>query len=210
MSSTSTNKRAETDGFSRANMAERISRFEGKYCVQWRKVDTWRVVMTTLLQKFQHTSGVETIIRHICPWGMKDLMTRLLSHRRCLNRSVLPKYVCDDHPLLVSELGYNKSEWTITISNIGAARPAEYHRLYCTYCHSTLIPRVIEEFKAGLEKPTLDYLIANWDILKIPDKYCDYVGCFLPWEPKIQEGPNSRKYIRDQSEHPKTSHIYSQ
>ena len=209
MSSTSTNKRAETDGFSRANMAERISRFEGKYCAQWRKVDTQRVVMTTLLQKFQYTSGVETIISHICLWGMKDLVTRLLSHRRCLNRSVLPKYVCDDHPLLVSELGYNKSEWTITISNTGAARPAEYHRLYCTYCHSALIPRVIEEFKAGLENPTLDNLIANWDILKIPDKYCDYVGCFLPWEPEIQAEPNSRKYIRDQSEHPKTLHIYT-
>ena len=55
----------------------------------------------------------------------------------------------------------------------------------------------------------MDSLIANWDALKIPEKRLDYVGCFLPWDPKTQAGPNACKFIRDQSEHPKTSHIYT-
>ena len=55
----------------------------------------------------------------------------------------------------------------------------------------------------------MDSLIANWDALKIPEKRLDYVGCFLPWDPKTQAGPNARKFIRDQSEHPKISHIYT-
>ena len=55
----------------------------------------------------------------------------------------------------------------------------------------------------------MDALTANWDALKIPKKYFDYVGCFLPWDPKTQSGLNTRRFIRDQSEYPKTSHIYT-
>ena len=53
----------------------------------------------------------------------------------------------------------------------------------------------------------MDALIANWDGLKIPEKYLDFVGCFLPRDSKAQVVPNARNLIRDQSEHPKTSHI---
>ena len=55
----------------------------------------------------------------------------------------------------------------------------------------------------------MDSFIANWNALKIPEKYLDYVGSFLPWDPRTQAGLNSHKFIRDQSEYPKTSHIYT-
>ena len=35
----------------------------------------------------------------------------------------------------------------------------------------------------------------------------DYVECFLPWHKDINAGPNARRFIREQSEHPKTTHI---
>ena len=71
-----------------------------------------------------------------------------------------------------------------------------------------LIPKLIDEFREGLsDSANIDGVIAKWDELKIPGKYMDYVGCFLPCDDqKVHAGPNARKYTRDQSEHPKTSH----
>ena len=203
----SSNKRAETHGFSRENMPDRLAHIQ-KHSASWRKVDSRKVVMTTLHQIWTHTSGVSTTVYHICPWGMKDIMTRLLGHKRCLNKNVIPKQVKDDHPLLTED--YNSKEWVITIANSGAEKPTSYHRLYCNHCQNHLIPRLTEDFKDGLgPAANIDTIIASWDSLKIPDKYMDYVGCFLPWEPKKHAGPNARKFIRDQSEHPKVSHIYT-
>ena len=200
-------KRADTDGFSHGNMVERLASIK-QYSADWRCIDKRCVVMTTLLQKFQHSSGSETVVQHICPWGMKDVITRLLGHPRCLSPNVLPKQLRNDHPVLIQT--YKKDEWTLVIANTGAKEPADYQRLYCNYCQTHLIPRLIQEFKGSLgENPSVDSLIANWDALKIPKKYLDYVGCFLPWDPKTQAGPNAHKLIRDQPEHPKTSHIYT-
>ena len=159
--------------------------------------------MTTLLQKFHHSSGSETIVQHIRPWGMKDVITQLLGHPCCLNPNVLPKQLRNDRPVLLQT--YKKEEWTLVIANTGAKEPANYQRLYCNYCQTHLIPHLMQEFKGSLdENPSVDSLIANWDALKIPEKYLDYVGCFLPWDPKTQARPNAHKFIRDQSEHPKT------
>ena len=107
-----------------------------------------------------------------------------------LSPNVLPKELRSDHPVVL------KSLQTTRDCNVTTVR-------------TNLIPRLIQEFKGSLgENPSVDSLIANWDTLKISEKYLDYVGCFLPWDPKTQAGPNARKFIRDQSEHPKTSHIY--
>ena len=37
----------------------------------------------------------------------------------------------------------------------------------------------------------------------------DYVGCFLPWNKAHHAGPNSRRFISERNEHPKTTHIYT-
>ena len=200
-------KRADTDGFSRGNMVERLASIK-RYSADWRRVNKRHVVITTLLQKFQHSSGSETVVQHICPWGMKNVITRLLGQPHYFNPDVLPKQLRNDHPVLMQT--YKKEEWTLVIANTGAKEPTDYQRLYCNYCQTHLIPRLIQEFKGSLgENPSVDSLIANWDALKIPEKYLDYVGCFLPWDPKTQAGPNARKFTRDQSEHPKISHIYT-
>ena len=135
--------------------------------------------MITLLRKFQHSSGSETVFQHIYPWGMIDAMTQFLGHPCCLNPNVLPKLLRNDHQLLIQT--YKKEEWTLVIANAGAKGPADYQRFYCNYCQTHLIPRLIQEFKGSLcENPSVDSLIANWEALKISEKYLDYVGCFLP------------------------------
>ena len=114
-------------------MVERLTSIK-RYSADWQRVDKWRVIMTTLLQKFQHSSASETIFQHICPRGMKDVITRLLGHLRCLNPNVLPKQLRNDHPLLIQT--YKKEEWTLVIANAGAKEPADYQRLYCIYCQT--------------------------------------------------------------------------
>ena len=63
-------KRADTDGFSHANMVEKLVN------IKWYSANSAKyVVMTTLLQKFQCSSSSETVVQHICPWGIKDVIT---------------------------------------------------------------------------------------------------------------------------------------
>ena len=57
------------------------------------------------------------------------------------------------------------------------------------------------------ENPSVNAIIVNWDALKTPKKYFDYVGCFSPWDPKIQAGPNTLKFISYQLKHTKVSPI---
>ena len=79
--------------------------------------------MTTLLQKFQYSSGSETVALLICPWVMKDVITRLLRHSRCLNPNILPMQLRNDYPVLVQT--YKKEEWILVIAKIGAKEPAD-------------------------------------------------------------------------------------
>ena len=100
-------------------------------------------------------------------------------------------------------------EWKISISNTGPQNPTNNHWLYCLHCTSKLIPKVLEQNKEGLgDNVKVEDLINSWDSLKVPEKYMDYIGCFLPWDPTVNAGPNSRRYIRDQADHPKISQMY--
>lgn len=208
MSNKKTKKRASCFGFSRENMVESLAKIE-KRGIVWRKTQSKTLVMTVLMQKFSHTSGAETIIKHLCPWGMKEVMTSLFTEPRCLNKQALPNKLKEEHPLITSDK-YDKKEWKITVANSGPLQPEKYYRLYCDHCETKLLPGMLERYSDRLgDMKNLVGLINNWDILKIPQKEIDYVGCFLPWKEDIQAGPNSRKFIRDPSEHPKTSHIYT-
>ena len=100
---------------------------------------------------------------------------------------------------------YKKEEWTLVIASTSARDPLDSQRLYCNYCQTHLISRLIPEFKDILgENLSVDGLIANRVAQKIPKKYLGCVGCFLPWDPKTQAGVNACKFIRDLAEHPKT------
>ena len=97
--------------------------------------------MTRLLQKFRHSSSLETAVQHICAWDMKDVITQLLGQSCCLNPNVLVKQLRNNHLDLVQT--YKKEEWTLVIANTGAKEPAGYKRLYCDSCQTLLIPCLI-------------------------------------------------------------------
>ena len=162
-------KRNSVNGYDRESMSKKLQNLR-RYGADWRKVGSETVVMTVLRQCFSHTSGVETIIKHLCPWGMREVMTKFLTEKRCLNKNVLPLAVKEDHPLLVQEL-YNKSEWKVSVANEGAMKAEKYHHLYCSHCKHVLVPKLIEEYRDGLGDATsIVGLINNWDALKIPSK----------------------------------------
>ena len=104
------------------NMVESIAQIEKRSAV-WRKVDSRTMLMTVLMQKFSHNSGVETIIKYLCPWGgMKEAIMKFFLESRCLNKNVLPVKVKEDHPQLTSE-AYDKKEWAISVANTGTNKP---------------------------------------------------------------------------------------
>ena len=92
-----TNKRAPTNIFSQENMTNKLANIK-KYGAAWRRVDTKKMVMTVLHQEFQHTSGEACVIKHLCPWGMREFMSKLLKDDRCKNKNVLPNKVKDVLP----------------------------------------------------------------------------------------------------------------
>ena len=105
---------------------------------------------------------------------------------------------------------YDKKDWAITINNTGAQEPTDYYHPCCTHGKNVLLPIVFEGFKEGLgANPDVVSMVSNWDAPKIPAKYMDYVGCFLPWNKAHHAGPNSRSFISELNEHPKTTHIYT-
>ena len=195
-------------GFLQKTMDTRLSNIN-KYWATWRKVEQRTVVMTGLTQSWTHTSG-EMEVKHICPWGMQDLMSKFYSRKICKNLPAVPNQVKIAFPKLFHKDVYQADEWAITMSNSGPQEPTKFYWLYFNHCQSVLVPTVLLEYgdKLGEEK-TIDSLIANWDLLKIPSKYADYVGCFLPWDAEHHACPNAPKYIRDQASHPKTSHAYT-
>ena len=203
-----TNKRNPTDGFCKDTMEERVKLIQ-KYNSSWRRLEQRKVVVTTLNQTFLHTpTGQEVMISHVCPWGMREYLSALLSHDKCKNWNVLPQQVKQHMPELTTKEKYLKDQWEVSIKHSGPSEPRLHYRLFCNHCQYVLIPKLVTKYKdeLGSDQQNIDGLIAKWDELKIPSKFVDYIGCFLPWEKNVHAAPNARKYIRDQSEHPKTSH----
>ena len=80
MSKPTTNKRSPTNGFDRQTMEDRIKNFK-RYKPEgdWRRIDSKLISMTVLYQKWTHKASQKTAeVKHICPWGMRDYVTKLL------------------------------------------------------------------------------------------------------------------------------------
>ena len=126
----------------------------------------------------------------------------------CLSHAIVPNEVKEQISDLMKKESYDKKDWAITINNTGAKEPTVSSVLHSL--QKVLLPKVFEEFKEGLgANPDVVSLVSNWNTLKIPAKYMDYVGCFLAWNKAHHADPNSRRFIREPNEHPKTTHIYT-
>ena len=72
------------------------------------------------------------------------------------------------------------------------------------------MPALLRKHKDSLgEKPDVFSLIDHFDSLKIPSDKIDFIGCFLPHDPSVCDGPSPRRFLRECSEHVSASHIWT-
>ena len=123
------------------------------------------------------------------------------------NQSVLPVKVKKDLPEIKSKDKWKKGQREISVKHSGPSQLQLHYILFYNHCKYVLVPKLITQYKDNFgNKGNIGSLVAKWDELKIPNKYVDYVGCFLPCEKTTFVAPNARKFNRHQSEHPKASH----
>ena len=209
-----TNKRRSYDGYSKQNIDEQvqlINRYQpaGK----WRRVElrTPKIVMTTLLQKWQLEDEEIAVVKHLCPWGVKDTYSKLLSDDKCKEKGFQPKVVQDFFKSPTAPK-YEKGKIKITVTNTGPAPSQQYYHVFCRICESDpeLLPALLRKHKDSLgEKPDVFSLIDHFDSLKIPSDKIDFIGCFLPHDPSVCAGPSPRRFLRECSEHVSASHIWT-
>ena len=167
-----------------------------------------KVAMTYLLQNWDYSGEILGNVKHICPWGMKDTMTFLLSDKKCKNKPVLP-YIIKD---LTTDKPYNKDLMTISVTNTGPHAAREYYRLSCQTCESDpeLLKAILQKHQDVLRpNPNIFTLIWNFDSLKVNTDKIDFVGCFLLWHTDVEAGPNARSFLKEPSEHIDICHLYT-
>ena len=87
-------KKMKTNGFSTANISDRISSMQKrKPNGDWRRFGKLTFSYTTITQLWKF-EGKECKILHFCPWGMHEtIMKRLSSENVCCNFNVIPEQV---------------------------------------------------------------------------------------------------------------------
>ena len=117
-----------------------------------------------------------------------------------LSYNVLPSEVkkainCDSNT-------FDKNDLVITIKNTGPQIPISFHAVFCDYCQTNTLPKFLDKYKDNLgELSNLSNLIVNWDILEIPNQFCDVVECLLPFHKDKVAGPNSLRFINKPTDH---------
>ena len=144
-----TNKRRSYDGYSKQNIDEQvqlINRYQpaGK----WRRVElrTPKIVMTTLLQKWQWEDEEIAVVKHLCPWGVKDTYSKLLSDDKCKEKGFQPKVIQDFFKSPTAPK-YEKGKIKITVTNTGPAPSQQYYHVFCRICESDpeLLPALLRK-----------------------------------------------------------------
>ena len=115
----------------------------------------------------------------------------------CFSFDVIP-----DQIKSIEASTFSKENLSIELKNSGFNPPKSFHRIYCDYCESNILPKLIEKYKESLsEDQSLSNLIANWDILKVSNGVIDVAGCFLLEDETHVAGPNGRRFIQSPTEH---------
>ena len=89
---------------------------------------------------------------------------------------------------------FNKSDLKISIKHTGPQIPILFHLVFFEYCETNTLPKLLNKYKEDLPEPA--NLIANWDVLKIQNQFCDVAGCLLPYNEDVIAEPNSIRFIK--------------
>ena len=105
---------------------------------------------------------------------------------------------------------FYKSDLKISIKHSGSQIPILFHRVFCEYCETNTLPKLLNKYKEDLPEPAIMVnLIANWDVLKIQNQFCDVAGCLLPFNEDVIAGSNSRPFIKRPTDHVHTTHPFT-
>ena len=105
---------------------------------------------------------------------------------------------------------FNKSDLKISIKHTGPQIPILFNRVFCEYCKTNTLPKLLNKYKEDLPEPAnLVNLIADQDVLKIQNQFCDVAGCLLPYVEDVIAGPNSLRFIKRPTDHVNTTHPFT-
>ena len=139
----------------------------------------------------------------------EKIISNVISYIFCFSFDVIPDEIKKKCETEAST--FSKENLSIELQNSGVKPPKSFHWIYCDYCESNILPKLIEKYKESLsEDQSHSSLIANWDILKVSNGVIDVVGCFLPEDETHVPGPNAWWFIQRPTEHPSSAHSFTQ
>ena len=95
----------------------------------WRQIHKTsnKIVMTYLLQTWNYSDEELGTVEHLCPWGIKDTITSMLSDKKCKNKPVLLLLTKN----LIENKKYDKDLMKISVKNIGLHASRENYGPFC-------------------------------------------------------------------------------
>ena len=105
---------------------------------------------------------------------------------------------------------FDKNDLIITIKDTGPRIPISFHRVFCDYCQTNSLPKLLDRYKDNLgELSNLSNLRANRNILKTANQYCDVIGCLLPFDRYVVAGSNSLRFIKKPTDRVNSTHPFT-
>ena len=133
------NARTRSDmslGWTPSNTLTRLQQLK-KNNPMWRSFDLIRVEYTIITQRWTSklTPTDHVDLRYLCPWGMKDMITKNYSAATCKTFEILPKVVREAFNL--EKDTYNKDNINVTVTNSGNMGFKQFNHIYCSVCKNS-------------------------------------------------------------------------
>ena len=165
---------------------------------RWRKVEQIKVKYTYIVQSWSHLDK-HLDRKHVCPYGMKDFVKKLLQQDRSTNKKAIPIDVKEALGL-VDDSDYDQNDVHLNCTDEGDKGYDTFFLLYCIECKNRKLPKLGMKYKDHLpQSPSIKDILDNWDLLVKVDAsiaaHVDICGTLLPNDPSIIAGPNNRRFI---------------
>ena len=165
---------------------------------KWRDFDqTLTCAHTVITKRWKY--GDKTFQElFLCPFGMVETMVKFHNNSRNTVFSFMRAEVKNE--LQLSAETYDRSKLDLSVSHMGNLGVKKFQHVVCRKCMDITLPAVRKHHKLS-EDVTIEFVISNWDKLKISSKDVDLAGCLLPHEPHVNAGPNARRFIERPETH---------
>ena len=107
----------------------------------WRKTEVCKISYTYLIQEWVYKQN-SIYVCHFSPWGIHKTHSNRQSRKtNFASFNVIPEKV--KSALKLNETNFDKSKISITVTNTGLQEANEFQRVYCNYCESVLLPKIL-------------------------------------------------------------------